>query len=168
MVLKGGVISAVDLIKGIGVAAGLKPEFVPGATGYIDTNYRGKAEAALKILENRDFVYVHVEAPDEASHNGDVGMKIKAIEDFDSIVVGTILDELKTRDDMAVLVTCDHRTPVIERTHTREPVPFCYYGPGVEQDNMVSYSENAAESGATQNIKGHKLLDLFLGDFISL
>ncbi|MBN1292095.1 MAG: cofactor-independent phosphoglycerate mutase [Candidatus Latescibacteria bacterium] len=166
--IMGGVISAVDLIKGIGVVAGLKPEFIPGATGYIDTNYRGKAEAALKILETRDFVYLHVEAPDEAAHNGDVKMKIKAIEDFDSIVVGIILETLKSRNDMAVLLTCDHRTPVVERTHTREPVPFCYYGPGVEKDNMTSYSEKAAESGVVKMIKGHKLLDLFLGDFITL
>jgi len=166
--LKGGVISAVDLIKGIGVAAGLKPIFVPGATGYIDTNFRGKAEAALKTLESRDFVYVHVEAPDEASHNGDVSMKIKAIEDFDHKVVGTVLDSLKKQNDMAVLVTCDHRTPLSRRTHTREPVPFTYYGPGVEIDGMMAYSERDAESGAIKMIRGNRLLDLFLGDFITL
>ncbi|MFC1528778.1 cofactor-independent phosphoglycerate mutase, partial [Candidatus Latescibacterota bacterium] len=122
--LNGGVISAVDLVKGIGIAAGLKPVFVPGATGYIDTNFRGKAEAALKMLETADLVYVHVEAPDEAAHNGDTRMKINAIEDFDREVVGTILTFLKEQDDLAVLVMCDHRTPLVKRTHTREPVPF--------------------------------------------
>ncbi|MCE5251285.1 cofactor-independent phosphoglycerate mutase [bacterium] len=166
--LKGGVISAVDLIKGIGVAAGLKPVFVPGATGYIDTNFLGKAEAALKMLETRDFVYVHVEAPDEAGHNGDVPMKIKAIEDFDHKVVGTVLDTVKNHNDMALLVTCDHRTPIEKRTHTREPVPFAYYGPGVEKDGMTAFSERAAQSGSISMIEGHKLLNLFLGDFITL
>ncbi len=146
--INGSVISAVDLIKGIGLAAGMKPVFVPGATGYIDTNYQGKAETALEALEKSDFVYLHVEAPDEASHNGDVQMKMTAIEDFDSKVVGPVLENLKKRDDLAVLVTCDHRTPVFERTHTSEPVPFAYYGPGLIKDGMESYSELAAESGA--------------------
>jgi len=166
--IKGSVISAVDLIKGIGVAAGMKPVFVPGATGYIDTNYHGKAEAALDTLDSNDFVYLHVEAPDEASHNGDVSMKITAIEDFDSKVVGPVLEKLKHQDDMAILVTCDHRTPVIKRTHTSEPVPFAYYGPGLTKDGMESYSEHAAESGAVQIIEGHNLLGLFIGDFITL
>ncbi len=166
--LKGGVISAVDLIKGIGVAAGLKPIFVPGTTGYIDTNYQGKADAALEALEHMDFVYIHVEAPDEASHNGDVKMKIDAIEDFDAKVVGTILEQSKRREDVAIFVTCDHRTPLEKRTHTREPVPFAYVGPGVEQDNMKAFSELGAESGAVQMINGHELLNLFIGDFIKL
>ena len=166
--IKGGVISAVDLIKGIGIAAGLKPIFVPGATGYIDTNYRGKAETALKALENMDFIYLHVEAPDEASHIGDIKMKINAIEDFDAKVVGTIFDELKNREDLAILVACDHRTPLEKRTHTGEPVPFAYIGPGVEKDNMKAFSERDADSGSVQMIKGHELLNVFIGDFISL
>ncbi|MFC1650009.1 cofactor-independent phosphoglycerate mutase [Candidatus Latescibacterota bacterium] len=166
--VKGGVISAVDLIRGIGVAAGLKPIFVPGATGYIDTNYIGKAEAALSALKTMDFVYVHVEAPDEAAHNGDIDMKIKAIEDFDSKVVGTILDGLKDNDEAAVLVTCDHRTPVETRTHTREPVPFAYVGPGIETDSMKVFSENGADSGSIKIVNGHELLNIFIGDFISL
>lgn len=165
--MKGGVISAVDLIKGIGVAAGLNPIFVPGATGYIDTNFRGKADAALKILESGDFVYVHVEAPDEASHNGDMGMKIKAIENFDREVVGIILSQFTGRDDRAVLVTCDHRTPIEKRTHTREPVPFAYYGPGIEQDGMTVFSERGAETGSVKMIKGNELMNLFIGDFIN-
>ena len=166
--IKGGVICAVDLIKGIGMAAGLKPIFVPGATGYIDTNYRGKAEAALEALETLDFVYVHVEAPDEAGHNGDLKMKITAIEDFDKMVVGTICEEFKLREDLAILVTCDHRTPIEKRSHTNEPVPFAYSGKGVKKDNMKAFSERDAESGAVQNITGHELLNLFIGDFIEL
>ena len=166
--IKGGVISAVDLIKGIGVAAGLKPIFVPGATGYIDTNYRGKADAALEALESMDFVYLHVEAPDEAGHNGDVKMKIDAIEDFDAKVVGTILEQFKLRKDIAIFVTCDHRTPIEKRTHTGEPVPFAYVGLDVEQDNMRAFSEHDAESGALQMINGHEILNIFIGDFIKL
>ena len=160
--IKGSVISAVDLIKGIGAAAGLVPVFVPGATGYIDTNYRGKAEAALKALETRDFVYVHVEAPDEASHNGDIEMKRKAIEDFDRDVVGTVLEKCRQSNNMAVLVTCDHRTPVVKRTHTAEPVPFAFTGPGIESDGMPSFSEKGAEAGSTQFIEGNKLMNLFI------
>ncbi len=164
--LKGSVISAVDLIKGIGIAAGLKPIFVPGATGYIDTNYYGKAEATLKALKNTDFIYVHVEAPDEAGHNGDLKMKINAIENFDTKVVGTILEKFKHSKEAAILVTCDHRTPVEKRTHTREAVPFAYIGPGVKKDSMRAFSEREAESGALQLINGHELLNIFIGDFI--
>jgi 2,3-bisphosphoglycerate-independent phosphoglycerate mutase len=161
----GGVISAVDLVKGIGVAAGLKPIFVPGATGYTDTNYRGKAQAALNALETMDFVYVHVEAPDEAGHNGDLAMKRKAIEDFDEKVVGTILNA--GRNDLAILVLCDHRTPVVKRTHTREPIPFAFTGPGISPDNMRSYSERGAEEGSLGLIKGHDILTHFTGAFSS-
>lgn len=161
----GGVISAVDLIKGIGIAAGLKPVFVPGATGYIDTNYRGKAEAALETIRTHDYVYVHVEAPDEAGHSGDSRIKLKAIEDFDREVVSTIVEAAKNRTDLAVLVTCDHRTPLEKRTHTREPVPFAWWGPGVQSDRVTVFSEKAAEEGAIDPIKGHELMKLFIGDF---
>jgi len=164
--IRGGVISAVDLVKGIGVAAGLEPVFVPGATGWVDTNYRGKAEAALKTLEHADFVYVHVEAPDEAAHIGSVELKIQAIEDFDREVVGAFVERLEKGDDLAVLVTCDHRTPIAVRTHTREPVPFAFSGPGVEPDGMMSFSERAAEAGSVSLIRGHEMLNLFLGEFL--
>lgn len=163
--LSGCVISAVDLIKGIGVAAGLQPVFVPGATGYVDTNYRGKADAALEVLKEKDFVYVHVEAPDEAAHNGDVMLKIRAIEDFDREVVGTVLEAVRKRSDTAVLVMCDHRTPVAVRTHTREPVPVAYWGPGIVPDAMIAYTESAAEDGTLKGIAGHSLLDQVIGEF---
>jgi 2,3-bisphosphoglycerate-independent phosphoglycerate mutase len=166
--LKGGVISAVDLIKGIGICAGMKSIFVPGATGYIDTNYRGKAEAALDSLKTLDFMYVHVESPDEAGHLGDTEIKVRAVEDFDREVVGPVLKEVRNRNDLAVLVTCDHSTPLEKRTHTREPVPFAWYGPKVHRDSMEAFSENAALSGAFKGVKGHELLNLFIGEFISL
>lgn len=166
--LSGGVISAVDLIKGIGIAAGLKPIFVPGATGYIDTNYRGKAEAALTALETKDFVYVHVEAPDEAGHSGDPKIKLQSIEDFDREVVVPVLETTKNRSDLAVLVTCDHRTPLERRTHTREPVPFAFWANGMKGDTMAAFSETAAAEGSLQLLRGHELLPLFIGDFLSI
>lgn len=166
--LSGGVISAVDLIKGIGISAGLKPVFVPGATGYIDTNYRGKAEAALNSMETMDFMYVHVEAPDEAGHSGNKEIKLKAVEDFDREVVGPVLQEVRESNNLAVLVTCDHFTPLEKRTHTREPVPFAYYGPEISRDGMEFFSENEAMRGAANIIKGHELLNLFIGEFITL
>ncbi len=165
--ITGGVISAVDLIKGIGVAVGMKPLFVPGATGYIDTNYKGKADTAIKALEKLDYVYVHVEAPDEAAHTGNLEMKIKAIEDFDRLVVGKILEESERRRDLGILVTCDHRTPVTLRTHTSEPVPFAWYSPKTQADDMKAFSECDAESGSVQGLKGHDLIQAFIGDISS-
>lgn len=162
---QGGVISAVDLVKGIGIAAGLAPIFVPGATGYIDTNYRGKAQAAIDALDTMDFVYVHVEAPDEAGHNGDVRMKIEAIEDFDEKVVGTVLEHARKRGDLGLLVACDHRTPIVQRTHTREPIPFAFCGPGISPDGMDAYSERSAEDGSIGPILGHEVLSTFIGAF---
>ncbi|MCK5219732.1 cofactor-independent phosphoglycerate mutase, partial [bacterium] len=127
--ITGSVISAVDLIKGLGIYAGLSSIKVPGATGYLDTNYQGKAEAALKVLKKQDLVFVHVEAPDECGHNGDVPGKVKAIEDFDEKVVGTILKGLEGRKDYRILVMPDHPTPLDVRTHVDESVPFIIYQP---------------------------------------
>lgn len=126
--LEGAVISAVDLIKGIGIYAGLDVIRVPGATGYIDTNYRGKAEAALAALETRDFVYVHVEAPDEAGHEGNLDGKITAIERFDEEVVGTVRAGIGRLGDYRIAVLPDHPTPLRLMTHTRDAVPFILYG----------------------------------------
>lgn len=165
--ITGGVISAVDLIKGIGVAIGMKPLFVPGATGFIDTNYKGKADTAIKALEKLDYVYVHVEAPDEAAHTGNLDMKIKAIEDFDKLVVGTVLEESERRRDLGVFVTCDHRTPIELRTHTSEPVPFAWYSPETQADDMKAFSERDAQSGSVQGLKGHDLIPAFIGDISS-
>ncbi len=125
--LYGHTISAVDLIHGIGKAAGLTPLHVDGATGYIDTNYRGKADTLLNSLGDSNFIFLHVESPDESGHEGNIEHKIKSIEDFDAQIVGTILDGMKKYPDYTILVMPDHPTPVNIRTHTPDPVPFCIY-----------------------------------------
>jgi len=156
--MSGAVISAVDLIKGIGICAGLDVINVEGATGYIDTNYHGKAEAALVALENHDFVYVHVEAPDEASHAGRMDHKIQAIEDFDRQVVGTVLEGIKKFGEYVILCTPDHPTPVRLMTHTSAPVPFIIYRGGQGAGNgATSYDE--LQAGSTGFLlKGHELM----------
>jgi 2,3-bisphosphoglycerate-independent phosphoglycerate mutase len=122
--LRGAMISAVDLLKGIGVYAGLEPISVEGATGYIDTNYDGKVKAALSALERGNFVFLHLEAPDEASHTGILEKKITAIENFDSRIVGPVIEGAKKFAKVRVLVATDHYTPVSMRTHSTDPVPF--------------------------------------------
>ena len=163
--LKGALISAVDLTKGLGICAGFDIINVKGATGYIDTNYIGKANAALRALKTCDFVYVHVEAPDEAGHNGDIKAKIQAIEDFDKKVVGTIMKGIKKFSDYRILLLPDHFTPISVKTHTEEPVPYAIYGSGMntKSSKAVSYSENICRR---KNIlmfeNGYKLMDFFL------
>ncbi len=160
--LTGAVISAVDLIKGIGISAGLDIINVEGATGYIDTNYLGKGQAALAALENHDFVYVHVEAPDEASHAGNMQHKLQAIEDFDRQVVGTVLDGIKKYGDFVILCMPDHPTPVKLMTHTSEPVPFVIYRGGSGEGNgAVSYDEFQARSTGLV-AEGHTLMETLL------
>ncbi len=162
--LRGGVISAVDLLKGIGVYAGLEPIEVEGATGYINTNYRGKAEAALERLEVMDFVFLHVEAPDEAGHSGDHLEKIKAIEKFDEEVVGRVLEGLGAFDDYIVLVASDHLTPVVRRTHTDDPTPFAWACRSeLEQGGSgPGFTEASAKDSGLFFPKGHKLMPAFL------
>ena len=157
----GAVISAVDLIKGIGIYAGLDVINVPGATGYIDTNYRGKAEAALDALKTRDFVYLHVEAPDEAAHSGHLEDKLSAIESFDKEVVGPVLDGLANFGDYRVMVLPDHPTPVEKKTHTSDPVPFALYGSQGEfkTDRTVNcYSEKEAKASGIVMNPGFELM----------
>src|SRR6185295_15125589 len=125
--VSGAMISAVDLLKGLGKYAGFEILNVPGATGWLDTNYQGKAEYALKALEKKDLVYLHVEAPDEASHMGDLAAKIKALEDFDRLTIGTLLKGLEKFPDHRVLLLPDHYNPVAMKTHTSEPVPYAFY-----------------------------------------
>ena len=163
--LWGGVISAVDLVRGIGRCAGLDIIDVPGITGYLDTNYAGKADYALAALEAVDFVYLHVEAPDEAAHNADPEGKKQALEDFDKLVVGRVLDGLpRLGHPVRVLLTPDHRTPIALRTHSREPVPFALWGSGVEADDVQSYSEAAAAAGALHLEHGHRLIEHLIED----
>ncbi|MDD5435250.1 MAG: cofactor-independent phosphoglycerate mutase [Nitrospira sp.] len=162
--LHGSMISAVDLTKGIGKYAGFDIIDVPGATGYTDTNYRGKAEYALKELfdKNKDIVFIHVEAPDEAGHNGDVNAKVKAIEDIDEKVVGTILEGMNGKGDYKILILCDHKTPVALKTHSREPIPFILYDSRKTEKSGRVYDEvNAADSGVFVG-DGTKLIERFL------
>jgi 2,3-bisphosphoglycerate-independent phosphoglycerate mutase len=156
--LSGAVISAVDLIKGIGICAGLDVINVEGATGYIDTNYLGKGQAALASLEHHDFVYVHVEAPDEASHAGNMQHKIQAIEDFDRDVVGTVLAGIKKYADYAILCMPDHPTPVKLMTHTSDPVPFVIYRSDAKGGNGASSYDEFQAKATGLVLEGHTLL----------
>ena len=155
--IKGSIISAVDLVKGVGIYGGLNVVNVPGATGYIDTNYKGKAEYALKELEKGDFVCVHVEAPDEAGHTGNLKDKIRAIEEFDEKVVGTILKGLERFKEFRLLVLPDHPTPIAKKTHTRDPVPFVIY-PSKENNGKAFTEADAKESGLLIE-EGHRLIE---------
>jgi 2,3-bisphosphoglycerate-independent phosphoglycerate mutase len=160
----GSVISAVDLVKGAGRLAGLEVIQVPGATGYYDTNYLGKAEAALESLKVRDFVFVHVEAADEAGHNGDLRQKIAAIENFDRLVVGTILNGFKDRKNVRILVIPDHLTPVVKRTHVADPVPFTLCGAGIAPDSTNSFGETQAKASGWMVEHAHEILPRLLID----
>jgi 2,3-bisphosphoglycerate-independent phosphoglycerate mutase len=163
--LRGSVISAVDLIKGIGITLGLSPVEVPGATGYLDTNYQGKAEHALKELEEKDFVFVHVEAPDEASHSGNLANKIRAIEDFDRKVVKTVLEGLKRFPEYRAMVLPDHRTPIVRKSHTAEPVPFAFLSSkdaNKSPRNDAAFNEPAAQESGLFVEQGCSLMDLFI------
>lgn len=144
--VKGGVVCAVDLIRGIGVCAGLRSIEVEGATGGMVTNYRGKGEAALQLLrEGCDFVYVHIEAPDECGHHGEAQMKVEAIEAIDRDVLGLIMEEMKD-EEYAILLTPDHPTPLELRTHVADPVPFVIYRSGAElTPSAERYTEAEAE-----------------------
>jgi 2,3-bisphosphoglycerate-independent phosphoglycerate mutase len=142
------VISAVDLIRGIGVYAGLKVINVKGATGLFDTNYEGKAEAALEALKTDDFVYLHVEASDEAGHDGDIALKIKTIENLDKRAIGIVYEALKNWDEpVAIAVLPDHPTPCLVRTHTNTPVPFLIYKPGQTPDSVTRFDEFSVLNG---------------------
>ena len=147
--IRGGVISAVDIIHGLGVYAGLERIFVPGITGFLDTNYRGKGEYGVNFLEKNDFVFIHVEAIDEAGHMGDVEKKIQAIEDFDEKVVGTVLSRMAHRKDWRVLLMPDHPTAIALKTHVSDPVPFVLYSAAEPRNNgNVGYNEkDAAKTG---------------------
>jgi 2,3-bisphosphoglycerate-independent phosphoglycerate mutase len=162
--LKGGVISAVDLIKGIGIYLGFSPIHVEGATGYLNTNYRGKAEGALKGLEDLDFMLVHVEAPDEASHNGNYKEKIQAIESFDRDVVGVVLDGLKAHGDYRIMVISDHFTPIVKKTHISDPTPFAWAGKKRldSATGKTPFTEKAATDSGLLFEKGHELMPSFL------
>jgi len=160
--LTGSVISAVDLVKGIGRLIGLEVIDVPGATGYYDTNYRGKGEYAVNALKEKDFVFVHVEAPDEAGHNGDMRAKITAIENFDKHVVGSVWRYLKGLKDYRVMVLPDHATPVLVRTHVTDPVPFVMAGKGIGHNGFEIFTEQNAKLSKVKFKSGSSLTESFI------
>ncbi|WXG40806.1 MAG: cofactor-independent phosphoglycerate mutase [Candidatus Freyarchaeum deiterrae] len=161
--VKGAIISAVDLIKGIGLLIGLKVIQVPGATGYYETNYTGKAECALKSLEDGDFVYIHVEAPDEASHAGDIENKIKAIENIDEKIVGKILNKIgNLSNDYKIAILPDHPTPIKIKTHSNDPVPVAIYSNKEKGDEVSKYDESSAKRGSLGLLEGEQFMKLFI------
>ncbi len=145
---RGAVITAVDLIRGIGTLAGLRVIDVEGATGLYDTNYEGKAQAAIDALRTDDFVYLHIEASDEAGHDGDLELKLQTIENLDRRVVGPVYEAVKDWDEpVCIAVLPDHPTPVAHRTHTNEPIPFLIYAPCIEPDCVQTFDEVACKDG---------------------
>lgn len=160
---KGSVITAVDLIRGIGHYAGLRCIDVEGATGLYNTNYGGKAQAAIEALKTDDFVYLHIEASDEAGHEGDVPLKLKTIEYLDRRAVGPIYEAVKDWDEpVAIAVLPDHPTPCELRTHTAEPIPFLIYYPGIEPDNVSTYDEVACQKGEYGLLDKDEFMNLFM------
>jgi len=160
----GAVISAVDLLKGIGVYAGLDVIEVPGATGYLDTNYEGKASAAIEVLKTRDLVFVHVEAPDEAGHEGSIDKKLKAVEDFDSRIVAPILKHAEASDEpFTILVLPDHPTPISLKTHTPDPIPFAVYRTDkTDSDGAETFDEESAKKGSLGLVKASDIIGILL------
>ena len=155
----GSVISAVDLIRGIGVYAGLKVIHVEGATGLYNTNYEGKAQAAIDALRNDDFVYLHVEASDEAGHEGNIDLKIKTIEYLDARIVKPIFEEVSTWEEpVTIAILPDHPTPCAIKTHTNSPIPFVIYKPGKKADSVTVYDEFSARKGSYGLIKGAEFI----------
>ena len=158
---RGAVITAVDLIRGIGHYAGLRVIEVPGATGLYDTNFEGKAQAALEALKQDDFVYLHVEASDEAGHDGSVPLKLQTITDLDHRLVQPILEGLKD-EPVAIALLPDHPTPCKLRTHTNEPVPFAIWYPSIEPDAVQTFSERAAREGGYGSLEDDEFIRLFM------
>jgi 2,3-bisphosphoglycerate-independent phosphoglycerate mutase len=158
--LRAAVISAVDLVKGIGVYTGMRIVNVPGATGLYDTNYEGKAAAALKALEENDLVFVHIEAPDEAGHERDYMKKVKAIEDLDKRLLGKLLGGLE--EPYAIALLPDHPTPIGVGTHTRDPVPFAIQSPFLAADGVQKFDEFSARNGAYGLVEQESLMSLLL------
>jgi 2,3-bisphosphoglycerate-independent phosphoglycerate mutase len=160
--INGALISAVDLLRGIAVYLGLDVIDVPGATGYLDTDYEGKADKAIESLKKSDLVYIHVESPDEAGHEGSIEKKIKAIEDLDKRLIGRILPAFGGKE-FTIAVLPDHATPVEVRTHTLDPVPFAIFSMDGKADSVEFYSEKAAREGSYGVRKGTEFMNLLLG-----
>jgi 2,3-bisphosphoglycerate-independent phosphoglycerate mutase len=163
---RGALIAAVDVMKGLALAVGFDVIHVPGATGYLDTDYEGKVDAAVRALTNHDLVVLHVEAPDEASHNGDLEAKIRAIEDFDDRVVGRIVKATAGEPALRVLALCDHVAPVSTRSHTPDPVPYVLHqrggAPQAQGGSAPAFNESAARASGKLIPEGHRLMEYFL------
>ncbi|KPJ58356.1 MAG: phosphoglycerate mutase [Planctomycetes bacterium DG_23] len=160
--IKGAAITAVDLVAGIARLIGWDLIDVPGATGYLDTDYAAKGKYASRGLADYDLVYVHIEAPDEASHEADLWGKIKAIEQVDKEITGPVLERLKEFGEFRIMVLSDHYTPLSKRTHVAEPVPFAIYGSGIEGVKQTPFTEAEAKQGEYRIDKGYELMEYFL------
>jgi len=160
--ISGAVVSAVTVVKGIGVCAGMTKLEVPGATGYYDTNYENKAKYALRALEDHDLVLIHIEAPDEAGHVGDIERKIEAIENIDSRLLGNIIDALEGEYKIAVMA--DHLTPIKVRGHVSDPVPISIYSTGGRKDEVKCFDENSVVEGSLGVLEGNRFMDIFIRD----
>jgi 2,3-bisphosphoglycerate-independent phosphoglycerate mutase len=160
--IEGAMISAVDLLNGIAKLVGLEEIKVPGATGYYDTNYAGKGQYAVSALNDKDFVFVHVEAPDEAGHNGDLRAKIAAIENFDKYVVGAVWAAMKDAEDSRLMVLSDHATPISIRTHASDPAPFVMAGKGIDHNGFTLFNEKTALLSAARFKSGSALTGAFI------
>jgi 2,3-bisphosphoglycerate-independent phosphoglycerate mutase len=162
---RGALIAAVDVMKGLALAVGFDVIHVPGATGYLDTDYQGKVDAAVAALKTHDIVVLHVEAPDEASHNGDLDAKVRAIEDFDARVVGPIIQATASEPALRVLALCDHVAPVSTRSHTADPVPYVLHqrgGASMATSGAPGFHERAAQASGKLVADGHRLMEYFL------
>jgi 2,3-bisphosphoglycerate-independent phosphoglycerate mutase len=161
--IEGGVIAAVDIINGLGAYAGLERIRVPGITGYLDTNYKGKGEYGLRALEQKDLIFIHVEAPDEAGHMGDLEKKIQAIEEFDEKVVGTLLQGMERWPDWKLLLLPDHPTPIVLKTHVADPVPFVLFSSsGKNEDRKLGYNESDAKKTGIVVKKAFQLIEALI------
>ena len=161
----GSIISAVDLLKGIAKCAGMGSPDVEGATGYIDTNFEGKADCAIEELKTKDFVYIHIEAPDECGHRNEPQNKVKAIEMIDEKVLARVLPELDKYDDYKVMVLPDHPTPIVTMTHAGDAVPYLIYQKSKTADNGIeSFTENTAKAAGNYIEVGYTLMDSFIND----
>jgi len=166
--LEGITVSAVDIVKGIGKAVGLEAVNVPGATGYLDTNYQGKVDAAITALKTVDFAILHIEAPDETSHSGETKLKIKSIIDFDRKVVGPAVLALQAEyPEYRVMVMSDHITSLRQKTHTPDPVPFLIAGTGVNGKGASVFSEKQAAASRIYVKEGWKIINFFFNLHLS-
>jgi 2,3-bisphosphoglycerate-independent phosphoglycerate mutase len=160
---RGAIISAVDLVRGVGILLGWKRIDVAGATGYLDTDYAAKGRAGVEALKNHDLVCVHVEAPDEASHEGRADAKVKALEEIDRHIAGPLLEALPRYGEWRILISPDHRTPLRTRAHAHGPVPFAVAGTGIPAHGKDSYDEAVAAHSERVFARGHELMSWFLG-----